>query len=80
MPATPVRLATRCSYDIFGRMLKVSSPTYPQLNSLIAKVMSGITTPLRFPGQLNSCVASPRRDCAVNRILTLTESPDIPVT
>ncbi|TNY20703.1 Tubulin/FtsZ, GTPase domain-containing protein [Rhodotorula diobovata] len=41
-------------YDIFGRMLKVSSPTYPQLNSLIAKVMSGITTPLRFPGQLNS--------------------------
>ncbi|BGP40795.1 Tubulin beta chain (Beta tubulin) [Rhodotorula kratochvilovae] len=41
-------------YDILGRTLKISNPTYPDLNTLIARVMSGITTPLRFPGQLNS--------------------------
>ncbi|GAA5844414.1 hypothetical protein JCM9279_006293 [Rhodotorula babjevae] len=41
-------------YDIMARTLKVPNPAYSQLNDLIAKVMSGITTPLRFPGQLNS--------------------------
>ncbi|POY75604.1 hypothetical protein BMF94_1226 [Rhodotorula taiwanensis] len=41
-------------YNIFNKTLKKSSPSYAELNSLIAKVMSGITTPLRFPGQLNS--------------------------
>ncbi|GAA5987771.1 hypothetical protein JCM10908_007206 [Rhodotorula pacifica] len=41
-------------YNIFNKTLKKSSPSYQELNSLIAKVMSGITTPLRFPGQLNS--------------------------
>lgn len=46
-------------YDIMARTLKVSNPAYAQLNGLIAKVMSGITTPLRFPGQLNSCVRPP---------------------
>lgn len=29
-------------------------PEYKDLNSLVAKVMSGVTTSLRFPGQLNS--------------------------
>lgn len=41
-------------YNIFNKTLKKSSPSYQELNGLIAKVMSGITTPLRFPGQLNS--------------------------
>ncbi|GAA6032639.1 hypothetical protein JCM8097_004856 [Rhodosporidiobolus ruineniae] len=41
-------------YDILKKTLKKDSPTYPDLNALIAKVMSGVTTPLRFPGQLNS--------------------------
>ncbi|GAA6004198.1 tubulin beta chain [Rhodotorula paludigena] len=41
-------------YDILNKTLKKPNPTYPDLNNLIAKVMSGITTPLRFPGQLNS--------------------------
>ncbi|GAA5854055.1 hypothetical protein JCM8547_008208 [Rhodosporidiobolus lusitaniae] len=41
-------------YDIMKKQLKVDAPSYAQLNSLIAKVMAGITTPLRFPGQLNS--------------------------
>ncbi|GAA5971076.1 hypothetical protein JCM11641_004133 [Rhodosporidiobolus odoratus] len=41
-------------YDILKKTLKKDSPSYPDLNALIAKVMSGVTTPLRFPGQLNS--------------------------
>lgn len=34
--------------------LRKKDPTYTDLNALIANVMSGITTPFRFPGQLNS--------------------------
>jgi tubulin beta len=41
-------------YDICFRTLKVTSPTYGDLNHLISNVMSGITTCLRFPGQLNA--------------------------
>jgi tubulin beta len=41
-------------YDICFRNLKVTSPTYGDLNHLISNVMSGITTCLRFPGQLNA--------------------------
>jgi tubulin beta len=48
-------------YDICFRTLKLSTPTYGDLNHLISIVMSGITC-LRFPGQLNSDV----RKLAVN--------------
>jgi tubulin beta len=41
-------------YDICFRTLKLSTPTYGDLNHLVSFVMSGITTCLRFPGQLNS--------------------------
>ncbi|GAA5911889.1 hypothetical protein JCM5296_006636 [Sporobolomyces johnsonii] len=41
-------------YDILKKSLKKDSPAYPDLNDLIARVMSGISQPLRFPGQLNS--------------------------
>jgi tubulin beta len=41
-------------YDICVRTLKLSSPTFGDLNHLVSLVMSGITTSLRFPGQLNS--------------------------
>ena len=41
-------------YDICFRTLKLSTPTYGDLNQLVSVVMSGITTCLRFPGQLNS--------------------------
>lgn len=41
-------------YDICQRTLKLSSPTYGDLNHLISNVMSGITTCLRFPGQLST--------------------------
>ena len=41
-------------YDICFRTLKLSNPNYGDLNSLVSRVMSGITCSLRFPGQLNS--------------------------
>ncbi|KAF7290645.1 hypothetical protein MIND_01304800 [Mycena indigotica] len=51
-------------YDICFRTLKLSTPTYGDLNHLVSCVMSGITTCLRFPGQLNSDL----RKLAVNMV------------
>jgi len=51
-------------YDICFRTLKLSTPTYGDLNHLVSMVMSGVTTSLRFPGQLNSDL----RKLAVNMI------------
>lgn len=41
-------------YDICSNTLKLSNPEYADLNRLVALVMSGVTTCLRFPGQLNA--------------------------
>nr|ADD24174.1 Tubulin beta chain [Lepeophtheirus salmonis] len=41
-------------YKIFNDILKIKNPSYDQLNSLVSLVMSGVTTCLRFPGQLNA--------------------------
>ncbi|KAJ4198916.1 hypothetical protein NW759_016191 [Fusarium solani] len=51
-------------YDICKRTLKLSDPSYGDLNHLISAVMSGLTTCLRFPGQLNSDL----RKLAVNMV------------
>ena len=51
-------------YDICFRSLKISSPTYGDLNHLISLTMSGLTTCLRFPGQLNADL----RKLAVNMV------------
>ncbi|KIM39353.1 hypothetical protein M413DRAFT_447286 [Hebeloma cylindrosporum] len=40
-------------YDICTRTLKVKNPNFDDLNSLISQVMCGVSTSLRFPGQLN---------------------------
>merc|ERR1712025_1299383 len=40
-------------YDICFRTLKLTTPTYGDLNHLVSATMSGATTCLRFPGQLN---------------------------
>ncbi|KAF7327387.1 Tubulin beta chain [Mycena kentingensis (nom. inval.)] len=40
-------------YDISLRSLKQQHPTFKDLNGIIAKVMCGVSTSLRFPGQLN---------------------------
>merc|ERR1719379_2863498 len=51
-------------YDICFRTLKLSNPTFRDLNHLISAVMSGITCCLRFPGQLNADL----RKLAVNLV------------
>jgi len=51
-------------YDICFRTLKLTTPTYGDLNHLISIAMSGITCCLRFPGQLNSDL----RKTAVNLV------------
>ncbi|KAF9448548.1 beta-tubulin 2 tubb2 [Macrolepiota fuliginosa MF-IS2] len=40
-------------YDICQGTLKIKSPTFENLNNLISRVMCGVSTSLRFPGQLN---------------------------
>lgn len=51
-------------YDICFRTLKLSSPTYGDLNQLVSVALSGMTCSLRFPGQLNSDL----RKLAVNLV------------
>jgi tubulin beta len=40
-------------YDITTRAMKMKSPTFDSLNGVISQVMCGVSTSLRFPGQLN---------------------------
>ncbi|KAK8640421.1 hypothetical protein V6N13_008175 [Hibiscus sabdariffa] len=40
-------------YDICFRTLKLTTPSFGDLNHLIFATMSGVTCCLRFPGQLN---------------------------
>lgn len=51
-------------YDICFRTLKLTMPTYGDLNHLVSMTMSGVTTSLRFPGQLNADL----RKLAVNMV------------
>jgi tubulin beta len=51
-------------YDICFRTLKLSDPSYSDLNHLVSQVMTGVTCCFRFPGQLNSDL----RKLAVNLI------------
>eukprot|EP00761_Pharyngomonas_kirbyi_P010665 gb/GECH01010686.1/.p1 GENE.gb/GECH01010686.1/~~gb/GECH01010686.1/.p1 ORF type:complete len:457 (+),score=106.65 gb/GECH01010686.1/:1-1371(+) len=51
-------------YDICFRTLKLTTPTFGDLNHLVSVVMSGVTCCLRFPGQLNSDL----RKLAVNLV------------
>merc|ERR1712113_330579 len=51
-------------YDICFRTLKLTTPTYGDLNHLVSAAISGVTTCIRFPGQL-SCDL---RKIAVNLI------------
>ena len=41
-------------YDICFRTLKLTTPTYGDLNHLVSATMSGVTTCLRFPGKRDS--------------------------
>jgi len=51
-------------YDICFRTLKLPTPSYGDLNHLVSLTMSGVTTCLRFPGQLNADL----RKLAVNMV------------
>ena len=51
-------------YDICFRTLKLQQPVYGDLNHLVSLTMSGVTTCLRFPGQLNADL----RKLAVNMV------------
>lgn len=51
-------------YDICMRTLQLPHPVYGDLNHLVSSVMSGVTTCLRYPGQLNSDL----RKLAVNLV------------
>ncbi|ANB15403.1 beta-tubulin [Sugiyamaella lignohabitans] len=51
-------------YDICSKTLGIQQPTHNELNQLIAMVMSGVTTCLRYPGQLNGDL----RKLAVNLV------------
>uniref|UniRef100_A0A915DR47 Tubulin beta chain n=1 Tax=Ditylenchus dipsaci TaxID=166011 RepID=A0A915DR47_9BILA len=51
-------------YDICFRTLKLQNPSYGDLNHLVSMTMSGVTTCLRFPGQLNADL----RKLAVNMV------------
>lgn len=48
-------------YDVTQRTLKVKQPSFDDLNNVVAQVMCGVSTSLRFPGQLNGYVLSPAR-------------------
>jgi tubulin beta len=60
-------------YDICKGTLKLSNPSYGDLNHLVSTVMSGVSTSLRFPGQLNSDL----RKMAVNLVGRLISSRHI---
>lgn len=51
-------------YDICFQTLKIPNPAYGDLNHLVSYTMSGVTTCLRFPGQLNADL----RKLAVNMV------------
>ncbi|KAL6941928.1 Tubulin beta chain (Beta tubulin) [Hanseniaspora vineae] len=51
-------------YQICQSTLRMEQPTYNELNHLVSSVMSGVTTSLRYPGQLNSDL----RKLAVNLV------------
>ncbi|XP_053489600.1 tubulin beta-4B chain-like [Ictalurus furcatus] len=51
-------------YNICFRTLKLTTPTYGDLNHLVSATMSGVTTCFRFPGQLNADL----RKLAINTV------------
>ena len=59
-----VLLDNEALYDICFRTLRLTTPTFGDLNHLVSASMSGITTCFRFPGQLNCDL----RKLAVNLI------------
>lgn len=40
-------------HHISVKKMKIVNPTFDDMNAIVAKVMCGVSTSLRFPGQLN---------------------------
>eukprot|EP00300_Choanocystis_sp_HF-7_P013688 c18409_g1_i1.p1 GENE.c18409_g1_i1~~c18409_g1_i1.p1 ORF type:complete len:451 (+),score=130.36 c18409_g1_i1:35-1354(+) len=59
-----VVLDNEALYDLCFRLLKLSQPTFAELNNIVGNTMSAITSCIRFSGQLNSDL----RKLAVNLI------------
>ena len=57
-------------YDICFRTLKLTTPTYGDLNHLVSATMSGVTTCLRFPGQVHNCFYELNADYCNSNIST----------
>ena len=63
-------------YDICFRTLKLTTPTFGDLNHLISAVMSGVTCCLRFPGAASALLqaalrTSKLRTCAFSQAYRL---------
>ena len=58
-------------YDICFRTLKLTTPTFGDLNHLISAVMSGVTCCLRFPGLCFSFRLRPSFKSAKNHIISM---------
>uniref|UniRef100_A0A2K6QDJ9 Tubulin beta chain n=1 Tax=Rhinopithecus roxellana TaxID=61622 RepID=A0A2K6QDJ9_RHIRO len=73
-------------FNICSKTLKLPTPTYDDLNHLVSATMSGVTTCLRFPGQLNAdlrklatnMVPSPRLHFFLSSFVPLTSRPSQP--
>ena len=48
-----VQVDNEAIYEICKKKLNVPQPSYPNLNRLIAQVVSSVTASLRFDGSLN---------------------------
>lgn len=59
-------------YDICFHQLKISSPTYENLNQLIKIALSNITAPLRFPSQGKNCLSTLQN--MVDKLIPLNSS------
>ncbi|KAK6033267.1 hypothetical protein OSTOST_00535, partial [Ostertagia ostertagi] len=68
-------------YDICFRTLKLTTPTYGDLNHLVSMTMSGVTTCLRFPGQVDMALLV-LNACCGQRVLTsvIGEHSEAPMT
>ncbi len=62
-PPNPHPYHAQALYDICLRTLKLTTPTYGDLNHLVAHTMCGTTSSFRFPGQLNCDMRKARGMC-----------------
>lgn len=60
-------------YDICFRTLRLDTTTYSDLNHIISTTMSGVTTCLRFPGQVSWCTRESSRFSKLSKQKSIAE-------